>query len=521
MLSADWGKALAPALIACAIAQSAFQFHPVHPDVLSASATFVNAFADYDTDGDLDLFVGLGGAPNRLYRNDKANTASPVVSGFPPPPKASARLAEARSAREGGSRTFVDVAPSVGLADARATRAAAWGDFDRDGDPDLLVGFTPGAGSVLRLYRNERGRFADVTADARVGLDAGAVRQPVWVDFDGDDDLDLHVVFRDRADVLFRNEAGRSFTEVASQVGLADARRGVGAVWFDYDEDGDLDAYVAHMDGDANALYRRDGGRFSDVAEAAGLAWGGRAPRESSNGTVRPCAADVNNDGHLDLFAANYGPNGLFLNQGSGRFEDASQAWGIAIDARYDTCAFADIDHDGRVDLYVNGTVTGGTSYRDFLFRNTGARFVEETPENIRALDADHGVQWGDIDGDGDVDLALTGVGPAVMPLLFRNDLTSAATNRAIRVRVLDRSGRATRAGAEVRVFEPGKRTLLGMSIVDSGSGYDSQNDLPVHVGLPREGRVDVEVIVPRGGRRTSTWVRNADTRRILVVRTP
>jgi hypothetical protein len=474
-----------------AFQNSSFQFSPVQPDVLSASGTFVNAFADYDSDGDLDLFVGLGGAPNRLYRNDQT------------------------------SRTFTDVASSFGLADARATRAAAWGDFDRDGDPDLLVGFTPGAGSVLRLYRNDKSRFVDVTSDMRLIVETGAVRQPVWVDFDGDDDLDLHVVFRDRADVLFRNEAGKSFTEVAESLGLADTRRGVGAVWFDYDEDGDFDVYVAHMDGDANALYRRAGERFSDVADATGLAWGGRAAREPSNGTVRPCAADVNNDGHLDLFAANYGSNGLFLNQGGGKFEDASQAWGIAIDGRYDTCAFADVDNDGRVDLYVNGTVTGGVSYRDYLFRNTGTRFVDETPDNLRALNADHGAQWADVDSDGAVDLALTGVGTDVMPLLFRNDFARPAAVQGVRVRVLDRRGHSTRAGAEVRVYEAGKRQPLGMSLVDSGSGYDSQNDMPVHIGLPRTGRVDVEVVVPRGGRRASTWLRNADTRRLLTVRTP
>ncbi|MGH9315432.1 MAG: CRTAC1 family protein [Vicinamibacterales bacterium] len=475
-------------LWAFGIGHSAFQFQPIQPDLLSSSGTFVNAFADYDTDGDLDLFVGLGGATNRLYRNDNAS--------------------------------FVDVAAAAGVADARATRAAAWGDFDRDGDPDLLVGFTPGGGPVLRVYRNDRARFTDVTVATRLSLDAGAVRQPVWVDFDGDDDLDLHVVFRDRADVLFRNEAGTTFTDVASPLGLADTRRGVGAVWLDYDEDGDLDVYVGHMDGDANALYRKDGAHFTDVAEAAGLGWGGRAPRESTNGTVRPCAADVNNDGRLDLFTANYGPNGLFLNRGGGRFEDVSQAWGIAIDGRYDACAFADIDHDGRLDLYVNGTVTGGVSYRDYLFRNTGAGFEDVTPENIRALNADHGVQWADVDGDGDVDLALTGAGPAVMPLLFRNELLPAAARRSIRVRVLDGRGRATRAGAEVRVFEPGTRKLLGMTLVDSGSGYDSQNDMRVHIGLPRDGKVDVEATVPRGGRRMASWMRNADPHRVLTVRT-
>jgi len=82
-----------------------------------------------------------------------------------------------------------------------------------------------------------------------------------------------------------------------------------------------------------------------------------RKPGEPTNGTVRPCAADVDGDGRFDLFTANYGPNGLFLNRGAGRFEDASAAWGIAIDSRYDTCAFADIDHDGRLDLYVNGVL--------------------------------------------------------------------------------------------------------------------------------------------------------------------
>src|SRR5919108_4255142 len=115
--------------------------------------------------------------------------------------------------------------------------------------------------------------------------------------------------------------------------------------------------------------------------------------------------------------------NGLFLNRGADRFEDASEAWGIAIDARYDTCAFADIDHDGLLDLYVNGTVTGGVSYRDHVFRNAGNRYLDETPANIRSLEADHGVQWADYDSDGDADLALTGAAAAGMHSLLRNEL--------------------------------------------------------------------------------------------------
>src|SRR6186997_146568 len=126
-------------------------FEPMQPDVMSAGANFTNAFADYDNDGDLDLFVGFDGKPNRLYRNDKG--------------------------------TFTDVAATAGVADTRPTRAAAWGDFDADGDPDLLLGFTPlKDASVLRLYRNNAGKFTDATAVGLV-VPTGAVRQPAWVDF--------------------------------------------------------------------------------------------------------------------------------------------------------------------------------------------------------------------------------------------------------------------------------------------------------------------------------------------------
>src|SRR4029453_16283220 len=107
---------------------------------------------------------------------------------------------------------------------------------DADGDPDLLLGFTPSQGaSVLKLYRNNGGAFADATSDAGLVVAAGAVRQPVWIDFDGDGDLDLFVAFRDRANAMYRNTGGL-FADVAAEVGLADSRKTVGAVWFDFDQ---------------------------------------------------------------------------------------------------------------------------------------------------------------------------------------------------------------------------------------------------------------------------------------------
>lgn len=471
-------------------AQERFVFEPAQAD-LFAAGTLTNAWADYDGDRDPDLFVGFNGAPNRLYRNDAG--------------------------------TLRDVAAESGVADARATRAAAWGDYDADGDADLLVGFTPGTESVLRLYRNTAARFADVTAEAGLVIDKGAVRQPAWIDFDADGDLDLFLAFRDRANAFFENRGGR-FEDIAPRVGLANSRRSVGAVWFDYDQDGDFDLYVANQDGDANGLFRhdrRDGAStFTDVAVAAFAEWAGRAPREATNGTVRPCVLDANGDGWFDLFGANYGPNGLLLLDKSGSARDVSRTFGIATDARFDTCAPADVDHDGRVDIYVNGTITGGVAYRDYLLHHTGTAYVDATPENVRALPASHGASWADVDGDGDLDLALAGTTAEKMPLLLRNQLPQASASRSISIRVLDVNGRATRAGAEVRVFRAGTRRLIGARLVDSGSGYNSQGDLPVHVGLPDSERVDVEVIFPANGKRPVTaqrGVTSAKARQLTV----
>jgi hypothetical protein len=420
---------------------------------------------------------------------------------------------------------FRDVAADVGLADAIETRAAAWGDFDSDGDPDLYLGFATSEHHA-KLYRNDGGRFVDAAAAAGVAL-AGVSRQSSWIDYDADGDLDLFAAFRDVPNRLLRNDSGR-FTDVSATSGLAESRRSVSGVWWDFDGDGDLDLFVANQEGNANGLYRQDHGRFTDDAGRLGVAG---TPRPVEDGGVGPSLADFDLDGDFDLFVANYGPSALYRNDRGERFVDVARASGIDLTGHAVTSAWGDLDNDGMADLYVANFIAGQPHYRDALFRNAGGgsggwRFAPALPDLLRAHDATHGVQFVDFDGDGALDLALANNDPAGggHPLL-RN--TAPASGRAFLVDVTDLRGRRTRAGTEVRAFRAGTRDVLSAGLVDTGSGYCSQNELPVRLTVPGtwSGRVDVEVTVPAGGRRRIVTARGVEPgehrRRPLLVRTP
>lgn len=462
-------------------------FEAVQPELFGASGGQPNAWADYDGDGDPDLFVGFKqGEPNRLYRNDNG--------------------------------TFVDAGAAAGLADLTDTRAAAWGDFDQDGDPDLFVGFTRKSDTMSRVYRNDGGHFTDVAKE--IGIQAtGESRQPAWVDFDRDGDLDFFLALRDAPNMLFRNDGGH-FTNVARELGVDDPRRTVGVVWFDMDRDGDLDLFVANQNGDNNALYRNDGGRFVDVAPQLVMDAKGRPQTSGSNG---PSVADYDKDGDFDLFVAGYGNNFMYRADGPGKFTEVAAAIGLAGGDKATPSRWGDFDNDGRVDLYVSSYIEKPVNEHDFLYHNDGDHFTNVLPENVAKHGATHGVAWIDYDADGDLDLALANNNPAGGHPLYRNLLPAAQAGRSIQVLPVDANARYTQAGAEVRVYAPGKRRLLGGGIVDTGGGYCSQSMLPVHVGLGTEGRVDVEVtwLTPTG--RKTTRVANVTPgklpKRVLVVK--
>lgn len=225
---------------------------------------------------------------------------------------------------------------------------------------------------------------------------------------------------------------------------------GSGAAFFDYDGDGALDIYVlngAPLPGSAptsvppaNALYRNRGdGTFSEVAAAAGVAHTGYG--------MGATAGDIDNDGDVDLYVTNFGPNVLYLNNGDGTFRDVSAAAGVEAGEWSTSAAFADFDGDGFLDLYVCRYVNFSLTNHKFcgnlarnlkaychpdvynitpslLFRNNrDGTFTDVTREagvHVTEDGKSLGVVWGDYDNDGDQDIYVAN--DSMRNFLFRNE---------------------------------------------------------------------------------------------------
>ena len=445
-------------------------FTLVQPALFADSEAFSNSWADYDGDGDQDLMVLFMSGQVRLYENQAGR--------------------------------FSDVGPLRGLPVKGEwwVLGAAWGDYDKDGDIDVYLGYKDGLKPASnRLYRNDGGkRFQDVTEEVGLARLAVNTRQSSWVDVDSDGDLDLFVPHKFGFNALYENVDGR-FSDISRSVGLFDPRRTLGSCWFDMDEDGDLDTFNTNQYGDRNAFYRNDGGSFVDIAAEYSMDKPGRHWRE---GSVSCSAVDYDNDGDLDLFVNGAGtePINLYRNEGKGRFIDVTESVGLVVGENSGIAAgiWGDYDLDGRIDLYLaNGFGA------DYLFKNTAGGFhnvfSQLIPGNAGRGET-HAAQWADFDQDGDLDLALASINkPGGHPLL-RNEMP--VSHRSLQITILDRDGHYTKAGTEVRLFDAATGQLLGTRLVDAGTGYNTQNATPLHFGLAKmPKRVDVEVtsISPSG----------------------
>jgi hypothetical protein len=319
------------------------------------------AVGDYNKDGRPDIFIARDGQAG-LYRNN-------------------------------GDGTFTDVAAQAGITTAQAQgRAAAWGDYDGDGNLDLYV-VNAGADA---LYRNTgNGTFTNVSAAAGIS-DQAAGNAVAWGDLNGDKLLDMYVA-NDGQDILYLNNGTGSFAKANPAMnGLAEQSLGRAVALADYNGDSRLDVLVAN-DGQA-LLYRNNGdGTFSDQAMAAGI--------QAANAQSRAAAwADFDKDGRPDLFIANVGQDLLFKNKGDGTFSDVTMAAGLGDMAVGAAAAWGDYDKDGDPDLFV------ANEGQDFLYRNNGNGTFNEVATHSGMTDTASGrdAAWLDFDKDEHLDLFVS-----------------------------------------------------------------------------------------------------------------
>jgi hypothetical protein len=287
------------------------------------------------------------------------------------------------------------------------------------------------------------------------------------------------------------------------------------------DQDGDLDVFQANQQADKDTFYRNDGSKFTDIAPQLGMH---QPERTLAEGGVGCTVGDYDNDGLLDLFIATYGTTLLYRNLGGGKFREVAAEAGVQQKLHAVGASWADVDNDGDLDLFVAAYVDGEHWHsRAHLFMDQQGRFFDVLGEDSPLRAADHGVQWADFDQDGDLDLSLTDDFPqnGHHPLL-RNELPKEPARRSLQVWALDREGRATRAGSEVRLFAADGK-LLGTRLVPTGDGYGSQSVVPVHFGLAKMEIVTVEVTFLTREGRNKKRIENVDPRqwagRALVVK--
>ena len=480
------------------------EFH--HVDGRSGQRYFLEtvgsgtAFFDYDGDGLIDIYF-VNGAD---------------LPGFSSPAPPTNRLY-----RNNDDGTFTDVTEQAGVGDTGYGAGCAVGDYDNDGNLDLYV--TNFGANVL--YRNNGdSTFTDVTQHAGVGDDRWSLGC-AFADYDNDGFVDLYVTnyidfhfethtnctqkgvatycppesFEGVPDTLYRNNGDGTFTDVTTTAGIYKDGKGMGIVFGDYDNDGDVDCYVGNDAGE-NFLYNNRGdGTFTNVGWMAGV-----EADENGNvqGTMGVDFGDYDNDGLLDLIALNYQqqPNALYHNDNGGFFTDLSFVAGMAESLPYVGWGvdFFDVDNDGDKDLLIaNGHLqdtvekyddtTTYPQHNHLLINNGQGHFTNESVKagsGLQSRRVSRGIATGDYDNDGDLDVLISNANDT--PQLLRNDGGNQGNWILIRT-VGTRSNRAA-IGTRVKI-QAGDLTQIDE--VRGGSGYLSQNDLRLHFGIGTHERID------------------------------
>ena len=314
--------------------------------------------------------------------------------------------------------SFIDSATSLGLGvtygDSYLGGGVSFCDFDGDGWDDIT--YSTHGGEEVYFYKNNSGiSFSLVDLGIHT---TGEMKQVIWVDYDNDSDKDFMVTSVSSQNKFYRNNGDMTFTDVTSSIGiLTDDFFTNGVSFGDIDNDGDLDMFVSNRDDvnytQVNILYRNDNGIFTDITATSGI---------SSEPSLSFCSAffDYDNDGDQDIYVAvdKLDKNRLYQNDGSGKFTDVSDSSGagIAIDAMSTT--IGDYNNDGWFDIYVTNSPEGN----QLLENNGNGTFTNVASEVGTGF---FSVGWGsvflDADNDSDLDLYVSGMldGSSLLPSAF------------------------------------------------------------------------------------------------------
>ena len=431
------------------------------------------AIADYDADGDQDIYLTALG-PNRLLENN-------------------------------GDGVFREAPQAASVAHPGFSSGATWFDADGDGDLDLFL----------------------------LNYVEWSIEEDIFCALDGvNKSYCTPESYNGASAILYRNDGREGFTDITQAAGLFNPRgKGLGVAVLDFDGDGFSDLAVAN-DTQPNYLYRNLGdGRFEDAGVLAGIAF---AENGAARGAMGIDASDYDGDGQTDLVIGNFSNEmvSLYHNEGVGFFIDQAPVSEIGRNSLL-TLAFGafffDYDLDGRQDIFVaNGHVENDiadvqqrVAYRQppHLFRNRGDGGFDEvtaaSPDLARPMVA-RGAAFGDIDGDGDPDLILSeNGGPA---RLFRND--GGERNGWIGFRLRGENSNRDGIGAKITlVIEDGGMTRIETRVVKSATGYASQNQLAAIFGLGPVGRAArARVVWPSGAR---SEIEAPAIRQVLLVEEP